>query len=182
MGKLLESKLASFEDAKKALEVSLKEKNERLHAVERSLAEAKAGLEKESARRYRVEALLADARQQREKFSAEILTEASRMYSDGLYSDCLELMKELMGTLDENISVYNDALNLHTQTLTKLGRYGDARTAAQQRIKSIEDRLGKKHPSLIPPLNNLAAILERTGFVFEAEQAMRRVSCIQKTA
>jgi chromosome segregation ATPase len=182
MGKLLETKLASFEEAKKALEISLQEKDERLLMVERSLAEAKAGLEKESARRHRVECLLADARRQREKFSADILTEANQMYRDGLYTDCHELMKELMGTLDENLSVYNDALSLHTQTLTKLGRFGEAKTAAQQRIKSIEDRHGKKHPSLIPPLSNLAAILERTGFVFEAEQAMRRVSSIQKNA
>lgn len=78
IGGRLESNLASLEDAKKAFEESLNEKDERLQkqderlqSVERSLAEANSGLEKESAERRRLEGLLATARQQLEKLSVE---------------------------------------------------------------------------------------------------------------
>lgn len=178
MSKRLESSLASFEDAKRAFEVSLNEKDRRLQIVERSLAETNSDLEQESSERRRAEGLLADAEQQLEKLSGEIFTKASGMYSDGLYSDSNELMNELVGTLDEKTSIFNNAWNLHAHTLTKLGRFEEAKRVVQQRIKEIEDRLGKKHPSLMCPLNNLAAILERTGFVFEAEQVKRRVLSI----
>jgi hypothetical protein len=59
-----------------------------------------------------------------------------------------------------------------------LSRWEEAKAVAQQRVQAIEGRLGKKHPALISPLKNLAEILDRTGFVFEAEQAMRRISSI----
>ncbi len=180
MGNPPESNKASSEGAKKASEESSYgknersyEKNERLEVIECSLTEA--GPEDES---RRVEELLSEARQQREKLSAEIFMKASCMYRDGLYSECLELTKELMQLLDEKIAIFNNAWNLHINTLVNLGRYEEAKTVVLERIKEIEERFGKKHPSLMSPLKNLAAILDRTGFVFEAEQAMRRVSSI----
>jgi PAS domain S-box-containing protein len=174
-----ESKPASYESAKKAFEVALDEVRERVRTVECSL-EADSGPEKEIAELCSDENLLVGARQQLEKLSAEIFSRASRMYGDGHYKDCHELMKELMAILNDRISIFDDAWNLHAQTLLKLSRFDEAKAIAQQRIKAVEERLGKKHPSLISPLSNLAAILERTGFVFEAEQATRRVSSIKK--
>jgi chromosome segregation ATPase len=120
MGPRLESNLASLEEAQKTFEVSLKQKDERLQIVERSLAGANSGLEKELAESRRLGGLLAEAQRQLEKLSGESKVEISKLRA------ALELgemqRKRMEGELLRSRDVAKNAQHGHAVTLDDLRR------------------------------------------------------------
>jgi hypothetical protein len=57
----------------------------------------------------------------------------------------------------------------------RLGKYDEAQDMHRQVLKSSEKMLGKKHPSTLPTMNNLASVMGRQGKYSEAEEMHRKV-------